>query len=247
MIRGLRDITVWRVFPAALTRALVGAALAPWCPACGEPAGRHRAGVCMPCWDEVDADSFPAGLGVVEGVDAEPAISLSVVGPYEGRLRRIVRCFKFREAPGLGIPLGERLAARVAGSGRGVDMIVPVPLHWRRRRRRGYNQAELLGVPLARALGCPADHRALRRLRRTAAQSGRSRDERALNVRQAFAAQESRVRGARVLLVDDVVTTGATLRECARVLEAAGAIEVSAAVVARTMTRSDSEGRCRGI
>ncbi|MGH9869119.1 MAG: ComF family protein [Candidatus Polarisedimenticolia bacterium] len=245
MIRGLRDITVWRAFPAALTRALAGAVLAPWCPACGEPAGRHVAGVCMPCWDEVDAASCGAGgcgpgPWVMAGKDEEPGLAVWAVGSYEGRLRRIVRCFKFRETPGLGAPLGERLATRAAGSRGEVDVIVPVPLHWRRRRRRGYNQAELLGRQVARALRCPQDRLALRRLRPTAAQSGRSRDERALNVRQAFRARASRVRGARVLLVDDVVTTGATLRECARVLHAAGAIDVRAAVVARTMTRSDS-------
>jgi ComF family protein len=225
MIRRLRSIG----------HALAQAALAAQCPACGRPAGHQKAGVCLACWDEVDADRFPAAPAAAGLEAVHPVVA---VGPYRGRLRRVVRCFKFSGLPGLARPLGERLAAAL--DGRSADVVVPVPLHWSRRWRRGYNQADLLARVVGRSIGCPGEPGALRRVRRTAPQRGATRDERARNVRGAFAAKDARLEGARVLLVDDVVTTGATLTECARMLEEAGAIEVRAAAVARTMTRSDS-------
>lgn len=220
MIRGLRHIG----------HALSQAVLAPRCPACGRPSGAQLAGVCLSCWDEVDAGRFPEGEK--DGV--------CTVGPYRGRLRRVVRCFKFGGLPGLAGPLGDRLASTLTEGAAAMDVVVAVPLHWRRAWSRGYNQADLLAKAVSRRSGIPLGAGALRRTRRTAPQRGRAREERALNVRGAFAARPSRVAGARVLLVDDVVTTGATLRECARVLAEAGAIEVQAAAVAQTMTRSDS-------
>jgi len=229
MIRGLRSIGY----------VLAQGTLAPRCPACGRPSGHQLAGVCLACWDEVDADRFPTSAAADRH---EGARQVAAVGPYRGRLRRVVRCFKFSGMPGLARPLGDRLA--IALEGCTTDVVVPVPLHWSRRWRRGYNQADLLARALGRSIGCPADRHALRRTRRTAPQRGYTREERAGNVRGAFAAHRARLKGARVLLVDDVVTTGATLTECARVLAEAGAIEVRAAAVARTvarrMTRSDS-------
>jgi ComF family protein len=223
MIRGLRAIG------DALTHAL----LAPQCAACGRPAGAHVGGVCLACWDEVDADRFTG---------AEAGSAVWAVGPYRGRLRRVVRCLKFSGLAGLAGPLGERMADVLEGRTGGVDVVVAVPLHWRRAWRRGYNQADLLARAVSRSTGLPVSRRALRRTRRTAPQRGHAREERARNVRGAFAANPACVSGARVLLVDDVVTTGATIRECARMLEEAGATEVQGAAVAQTMTRSDTQG-----
>jgi ComF family protein len=112
------------------------------------------------------------------------------------------------------------------------DQIVPVPLHRRRLAQRGFNPAVLLARELARACRVPVAATALRRVRDTESQTGLGRVERRANVRAAFRARAGIP--ARVWLVDDVVTTGATLEECARALHSAGAQHVAALCAART-------------
>ena len=117
------------------------------------------------------------------------------------------------------------------------DLVVPVPLHWRRRLDRGFNQAESIARALAAALDLPLVS-ALRRHRHTRAQARLERGERARNPRGAFALGDAqRLRGARVLLVDDVVTTAATVEAAARTLKSAGVERVLVAAVARTLAR----------
>ncbi len=114
------------------------------------------------------------------------------------------------------------------------DVIVPVPLAEARRRERGFNQAELIARPLGTLRGIPVDPTVLRRSRDTPPQVGLSAARRRENVRDAFAvADPARVADQFVLLVDDVATTGATLRACAEPLKAAGARRVVGLVVAR--------------
>jgi ComF family protein len=110
-------------------------------------------------------------------------------------------------------------------------VVVPVPASTARIRSRGYNQAALIAAACARSLGVPVDPLALIRLRETRSQVGLTRLERLENVVGAFAADPARVTGAAVLLVDDVYTTGATLRECLTALRAAGASEARAVTV----------------
>ena len=113
------------------------------------------------------------------------------------------------------------------------QVIVPVPLHWRRWRRRGYNQAEELARGLARTLRLPLAAHALRRQRATDLQANQSATARWDNVKDVFAVRSAAgVRGLRVLLVDDVLTTGATCHFAAAALLGAGAAQVHAAVVA---------------
>jgi ComF family protein len=113
------------------------------------------------------------------------------------------------------------------------DLILPIPLHPRRQRQRGYNQSERLARPLAEALAIQFDRAALRRTRHTAPQVGLGPAERADNVRGAFAAEAQVVSSRRVLLIDDVLTTGATMTAAAEALLAAGAQSVSAYCLAR--------------
>lgn len=112
------------------------------------------------------------------------------------------------------------------------DLILPIPLHARRRRQRGYNQSELLARPLGEALHIPVDAKLLQRTRHTIPQVGLGPEERHENVRGAFAA-DSGVAGRRVLLIDDVLTTGATMTAAAEALLAAGAVSVAAYCLAR--------------
>jgi ComF family protein len=114
------------------------------------------------------------------------------------------------------------------------DAVVPVPLHWWRRLRRGYNQSEALARGLARVLALPCRTSWLRRARHTPSQVGKSAEQRRANVRGAFRAARVPA-GASVLLVDDVMTTGATASEAARALKEAGAGRVVAAALGRAV------------
>lgn len=157
----------------------------------------------------------------------------AAIGAYDGALRCIVHALKYDGRRSV----APRLGALMRESGRGVlrdaDGVVPVPLHPRRQRERGFNQAADLAVHL----GVPVVH-ALRRTRPTVSQVALPADDRRANVRGVFAiARRAPVRGSRLVLVDDVSTTGATLEACAEALVAGGAAEVYALTAARVVTR----------
>jgi ComF family protein len=161
------------------------------------------------------------------------------VGSYDGPLRSILQAFKYDRRRSLAPPLGGLMQLRGAAVLADADCVVPVPLHWRRRWRRGFNQA----LDLARQLGMPV-RCALRRRRNTRTQTDLPADARLRNVRDAFVATPgARVSGLRIVLVDDVSTTGATLEACARVLVAAGAAEVRTLTAARVSTRPPAAHR----
>lgn len=116
------------------------------------------------------------------------------------------------------------------------DLIIPVPLHARRRRERGFNQSALLARRLAAAVELPLTEDALRRIRYTVPQVGLNPEQRLANVGGAFAAAATAVRGRHIVLVDDVFTTGATMQAAAAALCDAGAASVSAYTLARTVS-----------
>jgi len=155
---------------------------------------------------------------------------------YDGPLVRAILLLKFERMEPLGAWFAERLAEVVHTHGLQADVVVPVPLHRDRERERGYNQADLIARPLARRLKLP--HRAVL-LVRTRPRSDKhvlSLEERWESVRGAFATRPgSQVDNLRVLLVDDVMTTGATLDACARALRDAGAKSVLGLTVARAV------------
>lgn len=161
-----------------------------------------------------------------------PVVRVRAFGRYEGGLREAVHALKYRGKLALAEPLGCALAEVVAAEEllAGTDVISPVPLHRRRQVDRGFNQAEELARSLGRALHKPVVA-ALKRVRDTPSQTELDEEGRRRNVRGAFQVCRDVV-GARLLLVDDVVTTGSTLQECARALKAAGAAEVCAVSVA---------------
>lgn len=158
-------------------------------------------------------------------------------GAYEGVLRELIHLFKYARIRPLAGPLGERLAAAIPRD-QTFDAIVPVPLHWRRRWQRGFNQSALLARAIARRYGVPVRD-ALRRKRATATQAGLTNSRRRLNVAGAFVVGSKRdVAGCRILLVDDVMTTGATASACAAALKRAGARHVALLTLARVDRRS---------
>lgn len=123
--------------------------------------------------------------------------------------------------------LGKELAHYYGGYLRkhGVELLIPVPLHWRRRLQRGYNQAELIAKVLSDDSGIPVDLRLLKRVKSTEAQKNLDPGQRRRNLRGAFCAVKE-VRARRVAVIDDIYTTGSTLDEAARILKRAGAEKV---------------------
>lgn len=148
----------------------------------------------------------------------------------------LLRRHKYGLDQSLGRALAEYLEVSPAIDAGAYDVVIPVPLHRTRLRWRGFNQAALLGSALARRLNCSLDVATLARVRSTPPQTARDRAQRTRNVRNAFAVRRpSRVAGRRVLLVDDVMTTGATADECARMLRAAGARRIDVLTLARVL------------
>jgi len=155
---------------------------------------------------------------------------------YEGVLVRAILLLKFERMEPLGEWFSERLADLVRREALAADVVVPVPLHRERERERGYNQADLIAKPLARRLKLPHGAVLLVRTRPRPDKHILSLEERWESVRGAFATRAgSMVDNLRFLLVDDVMTTGATLDACARVLREAGAKSVIALTVARAL------------
>ncbi len=158
-------------------------------------------------------------------------------GAYEGSLRRVIQLLKYERMEPLARPLAERMARLLEAAGP-ADVIVPVPLYWLRSWRRGFNQSEALAGELSRLTGLQVSRRCLRRTRDTASQTGLTRRQRRLNVRGAFAVrQPGRVSGKNIVLVDDVITTGATVSACTRALKRAGAARVVVLAAARARSR----------
>lgn len=239
-----------------LTNAVLSALLAPPCVACARVVDRPLDGaVCDSCWDAVDGPQRPV----------MPVSSVirrgSAIGEYEGTLRDIIHALKYDGRRSVATRLSRLMAEHGSEVLAGADVLVPVPLHRRRHRERGFNQAD----DLARGLGLPIVH-ALQRVKRTQPQVDLPAAERHLNVRDAFAiapvmmsgrpqgrplqqgepphtrcggrplGQPYIIPGTIIVLVDDVTTTGATLDACARVLRQAGAREVRALTAARVAT-----------
>ena len=206
------------------------------CAACAQKAPRIKPPFCATC-------SEPFAGAITEAFSCANCAHrvlhfASAVAAYRSRgvVRKIMHNFKYGHQIQLRHPVADWLMETLDDprlQGRRFDIVVPVPLHPARKRERGFNQAELLAEILSARAGL-AMHAALERIRYTTTQTAFDRAERMENLRDAFRLRKkAHVRGLRVLLIDDVLTTGSTLSECARVLTAGGAISVHAATAAR--------------
>ena len=160
-------------------------------------------------------------------------------GWYEGTLRGLIQSLKYDGVRPLAMPLGEHLADATAKlDSKEFDLILPVPLHSKRQRRRGFNQATLLAQQVSKCVEVPVGARDCVRVRDTPPQTGLRAAERRKNMAGAFhVPSPQRVKSRRVLLVDDVLTTGATANSCARSLLEAGAEAVWVVTLARVYPR----------
>jgi ComF family protein len=249
---------------------LLAVLLAPACLACDTPLPSPSAGpVCDACWQSIRPLSpplcdrcgepaatllTPEASSLAEVLSLEPAAVLCPrcrhqpspitigrsAGAYQGAMRAILLALKYEGRRGLAKPLAALMRDRGAKVLAGADLVVPVPLHWRRQLARGFNQTEelasQLGLPLCRALA---------RTRATRPQFGLRPGARQRNVDAAFAPRRRLIpwpgaapplNDACVVVVDDLATTGATLRECGIVLRRMGAREVRTLTAARALT-----------
>jgi ComF family protein len=210
----------------------------PFCPSCMDGIRFIRSPLCPRC-----GVPFP----VIEGEDhlcgdcitsKKPYAAARAVGRYDETLLTAIHRFKYRGRTGIGEILGRIMADFAAGiwDMKIFDRIVPVPLHRKKLRERGFNQAVILARKLSKQFDIPLDFTSLRREVFTSPQVGLGREERSANVHGAFTVRHpERITGRRILLVDDVYTTGSTLAECARVLSRAKAEAVTVLTLARAV------------
>jgi ComF family protein len=241
---GLRD---WAARCAARSRALP-----ELCATCREPV--EGPGLCPACWSKLSfiAPPYCARLGIPFPFDGGPGLlSLEAIAdpPAYQRARAAVRYDDIATKLVHALKYGDRLDLApimgrwMANAGRELiadaDALVPVPLHWRRQWARRFNQSALLAEIIAAASGRVVAHGALKRVKATPQQVGLGKSERAQNVQGAFrvpAEGKAEVTGRKLLLVDDVLTSGATVDACARALLRAGAASVDVLAFARVVT-----------
>ena len=211
----------------------------------------HETYFCSPCSEALPLISGPlcprCGMPFVspEGADhlcsrcigKDPAFDTArAVGIYAGALRQAIHLFKYNSRSLLAAPLGIVLAEQ----GRGLlehehDVIMPVPLHARRIRQRGFNQSLVLARQVGKLWGVAVAAEGLERTRWTDPQTMLHERQRLRNVRDAFSCRTTAVEKKSILLVDDVYTSGSTVNECAKVLKRSGARRVDVLTLARTL------------
>lgn len=233
----------------AVLRGALDLALPTLCPACREPIeGR---GLCPACWSKLNFITRPycERLGIPFVYDPGPGIlSMEAIADppaynraraavrFDGISRGLVHALKYGDR----LDLAPMMGKWIGNAGREIlaeaDALVPVPLHWRRLWARRFNQSAMLAAAIAAESGVPVATGALKRVKPTAQQVGLSRTERAANVQGAFRVPDEGkavVAGRRLVLVDDVLTSGATVEGCARALLRAGAANVDVLIFAR--------------
>src|SRR5438132_6887913 len=232
-------------------RLALDVALPTLCVACREPVDGE--GVCATCWSKLSfiAKPFCPRLGIpfvydpgpellsMEAIANPPAYARARAAVrYDDVAKTLVHALKYQDRTDLGPAMGRWMARAGKELLTEADVLVPVPLHWRRGWSRRYNQSGALARVLSRQRGVKLASEALRRVRATEQQIGLSRSQRASNVQGAFKVAPERtadIQGRRVVLIDDVLTSGATTDACARALLRAKAAQVDVLVFARVV------------
>src|SRR3984885_13296385 len=232
-------------------RLALDIALPTLCVACREPV--HGDGVCATCWAKLSfiAPPFCPRLGIpfiydpgpgmlsMEAIANPPAYARARAAVrYDDVARTLVHALKYQDRTDLAPAMGRWMARAGRELLADADALIPVPLHWRRSWGRRYNQSGALARAIERQSGVKVAAEALRRIRPTEQQIGLSRPQRASNVQGAFKLAPDRqhlISGRRVVLIDDVLTSGATVDACARALLRAKASTVDVLVFARVV------------
>ena len=205
------------------------------CPVCHETSSDHTiAPICTGCWDSIQPYEGPkcnkcgiplnsdSSITCGECIKDEPAYkSVRTFGLYKGPLRKAINLLKYHNMKRLSKPLSEKILRMEIPQ---VDAVIPIPLYKDRLRQREFNQSALLAKYTAKDTGASLLVDCLVKVKDTMPQVGLSSRERRQNIRNAFGVEKKElIKGKNILLMDDVITTGATVRECSRVLKKAGA------------------------
>jgi len=206
------------------------------CPACLSALAACRSPYCPTCGRFFDGDGAPHPCAAC--LRRPPLLSAHrSAARYDGAVKDVLLLFKYRGLRPLGRPLASFLRAAIVDEDApwsGADLLIPVPVHRRRRRERGFSQAEVLADELSRLTAMPVLSGVLRKTLNLRPQTSLRSDARRANVRGAYrVVRPESIRGKTVVLVDDVYTTGSTLGECARALKNAGAADVRGVTIAR--------------
>ncbi len=201
----------------------------PWCEDCCQSLLSRQA--CLPICDKC-GKYLEKGEGLcVDCQQNPPAFSIGrAVGPYDEPYRIAIKVFKFMGRRHLAVKMGHMMAEVVKNEPRfwPIDLVIPVPVSWVHLQQRGFNQTEELGRQLCKELNLKIDAKVLVRVKETPAQRELTREEREKNLLFAFSVKDNKkIYRKNILLIDDVYTTGSTVRECTRTLLEAGAARVS--------------------
>ena len=210
------------------------------CACCGETLMQGERQICLNCLDNLSQTLYTTGPddNPIERLFAGRADFEHAISFYHFRkgntVQKLVHAMKFHSNDELCLMMGRQMGLGLLSSGAfdDVDLLVPVPLHWRRRLQRGFNQSELLCRGIAQNFPRPINNHALARLRNTHKQSQQAADERDKNVEGAFFVKHpEELEGHHILLVDDVLTTGATLGSCCNALASVSNLRISIATL----------------
>ncbi|MDI3469264.1 MAG: ComF family protein [Pseudolabrys sp.] len=241
----------------SICRFALDVALPPLCPSCREPLG-DGIGLCAACWSKLSFIEPPycARLGIPFVYDPGPGLLSmeAIANPpaydraraavrYDDVARTLVHAYKYSDRLDLAPLLGRWMARAGRELFEQADGMVPVPLHWKRLWARRFNQSATLAAEIGKIAQIPVVNGALARVRHTPQQVGLTKTQRAENVQGVFRVTDegkAAIAGRRLILVDDVLTSGATVDACARALLRAGAAHVDALVFARVVGAAKS-------
>lgn len=236
---------------AAVLRDVASLFLPRTCLACGRVLLENEGCVCLACRYNMPLTNFakrkdnPIKLLFENVLPVESAAAMFwFVGGTEWQ--RIIHNFKYYGRWFFAQKMGEWLGEELLDSGNfdDIDLIVPIPLHYRRRLRRGYNQSEQLALGVGRKMGVECDFRSVRRRHYNDSQTSKSRSERWDNVEEIFDVRRAeRLRGKHILLLDDVLTTGATMASCASAIVKACEGDVRISIASLSVSRRIIEER----
>jgi competence protein ComFC len=228
----------------------------PHCIVCGRYLSPQEKDICDFCWDSLSILPDPfcpvcksflkvpktkCGICSVEGESAlwgnKNIPMVKSLGTFDDHYKSLIHNFKYKRKISLGQRLGERLSENLSLDDRFLDFdfLVPVPLHPARKRERGFNQSEILAEVISKRMNLPVLKRVLKRIKNTKDQTNLNAEQREKNVSGAFSLSSAKdgeqIYGKKIILIDDVITTGATLRGCAEVLREGGAKKVVGATL----------------
>jgi len=242
------DLTDWRFRLYSRFWKSIDSIFPPACVGCG------KAGVyfCVECEQNISPILYKQN-GLESGGDVESAkrkndrqkensfYSARAFAYHDGLMKKAVHRLKYKNDLGLGKVLAKKVIKIVEENNWDIDLVVPIPLGKKRRKNRGYNQAELIAFPLAHYLGINFDSNIIRRCKETRTQIGLTVKERFENVNGAFEVVNDTAKDKSILLIDDVYTSGATMRSAAQALKDAGAECVYSLTVTRANDSSAQE------